>query len=184
MSSAAELRSERWYAVYTQPHRETTARLHLNSQSFRSFMPLLATTIRHARRRDTVLAPLFQRYLFVALDVSRDGWRAINSTYGVSSLIMQNERPSPVPSGVVETLIASSTSDGEVQFFQNLAPGDHVRLISGPFAGQLGILQRLGGTERVQVLLEIMGGHVPTELHARSLVPANLPSPGRAVACP
>jgi transcription elongation factor/antiterminator RfaH len=184
MVSAAELRSERWYVVYTQPHRETTAERHLNNQSFCTFMPLLATTIRHARRREMVLAPLFQRYLFVALDVSRDGWRAINSTYGVSSLIMQNERPSPAQSGVVETLIASSTADGEVLFCQNLVPGDHVRLISGPFAGQLGILRRLNGAERVQVLLAIMGGHIPAELHARSVAPANLPSVGRATAWP
>jgi transcription elongation factor/antiterminator RfaH len=173
MLPAGELRCERWYAAYTQPHRETRALLHLKNQGFCAFLPLLATTIRHARRHETVLAPLFQNYLFVALDLSRDRWRAINSTYGVSSLIMQNERPSTVQSGVIETLIASSSSDGEVLFCQKLAPGDRVRLISGPFAGQLGILQRLNGAERVKVLLEIMGGHIPTELHPRSLVQAD-----------
>jgi transcriptional antiterminator RfaH len=46
-----------------------------------------------------------------------------------------------------------------------------VRLIAGPFAGQLGILQRLNGAGRVQVLLEMMGSNVPTNLHAHSLVP-------------
>ena len=163
---------ERWYAVYTLPNREAGAQRHLRNQGFRTFLPLLSKTIRHARRHDTILAPLFPRYLFVAIDLTRDRWRAINGTHGVTTLIMHDERPAPVRSGVVETLIASSTPTGEILYCQDVAPGDCVRLIAGPFAGQLGILQRLNTAGRVQVLLEIMGSHVPTNLHARSLVPA------------
>ena len=164
-------RSDRWYAVYTLPHREVAAQLHLTNQGFRTFLPLLFRTTRHARRDRAVLAPLFLRYLFVAFDLRRDRWRAINGTHGISTLIMQDERPTPVQAGFVETLIASSSPSGEVQFYQDMAPGDRVRLIAGPFAGQIGILQRLNGTGRVQVLLEIMGSTIPTNLHGRSLVP-------------
>jgi transcriptional antiterminator RfaH len=167
--------SDRWYAVYTLPHRETTAQLHLRNQGFRTFLPLLPKTVRHARRHDTVLAPLFERYLFVAFDPTRTRWRAINGTRGVTRLIMQDDRPTPVRSGIVETLIASSSPDGEVVFLPNIAPGDRVRLIAGPFAGQLGILQRLNSAGRVQVLLEIMGSHVPINVQERSLVPALQP---------
>src|SRR5215469_15791272 len=145
MFLAPQPRSERWYAVYTQPHREATAKLHLGNQLFRTFTPLLSKTIRHARRLDTVLAPLFPRYLFVAFDLTRDRWQVINGTHGVTTLIMYDERPLPVQSGVVETLIASSTPDGEILFGQDMEPGDRVRLVAGPFAGQLGILQQLNG---------------------------------------
>ena len=169
-------RSDRWYAVYTLPRGEATAQLHLRNQGFRSFLPLLPKTIRHARRYDTVLAPLFARYLFVAFDVTRDRWRAINGTRGVTRMIMQNDRPAPLKSGVVETLIASSSHAGEVLFCRDIAPGDRVRLIAGPFAGQFGILQRLDGAGRVRVLLEIMGSHIPTKLHVRSLVSVSEPN--------
>ena len=168
-------RSDRWYAVYTLPHREAGAQLHLRNQDFRTFLPLMSKTIRHARRHDTILAPLFIRYLFVALDLTRDRWRAINGTHGVTTLIMHDGRPAPVHPGVVETLIASSTPAGEVLWSPDIAPGDRVRLIAGPFAGQLGILQRLDGAGRVQVLLEMMGSHIPTKLHARALVPVAQP---------
>jgi transcriptional antiterminator RfaH len=154
--------------------------MQLRNQGFRTFLPLLSKTIRHARRHDTVLAPLFVRYLFVVLDLTRDRWRAVNGTHGVTTLIMQDEQPAPVRRGVVETLIASSTPIGEVQFCPDIAPGDRVRLVAGPFAGQLGILQRLSSAGRVQVLLEMMGSHIPTKLHARSLVPVTLPSAARA----
>ena len=163
---------ERWYVVYAQPYWESTARLRLRAQNFRTFLPLHWKTVHHARKRQTVLAPLFPRYLFVVLDLKRDRWRAVNSTRGVVSLIMQEGLPAPVRSGLVETLIASSTSEGEVLFCSELAPGSRVRLVTGPFAGQLGILRDLTSSGRVRVLIEMMGAHIPTELHGRGVVPA------------
>jgi len=176
MFAPPQPRSDRWYAVYTLPHREATAQLQLSNQGFRTFLPLVSKTIQHARRYDTVMAPFFPQYLFVAFDLTHR-WRAINGTRGVIRLIMQNDRPAPVQSGVVESLIASSSPAGEVLFRPDIAPGDSVRLIAGPFAGQLGILQRLDSAGRVQVLLEIMGSYIPTKLHARSLVPVQSGAP-------
>jgi transcription elongation factor/antiterminator RfaH len=162
---------ERWYAVYTLPHRESTAQIHLENQGFRTFMPLHSKTTRHARKYQTILAPLFLRYLFIVLDLGRDRWRLVNGTRGVATLIMQDEMPAPVKSGVVETLVASSTADGEVQFCSEMEPGRPVRLVAGPFVGQLGILKRLSNSGRIEVLLEMMGGRVPTELHTHKIVP-------------
>src|SRR6266702_900465 len=100
----SQQRSERWYVVHTLPHRESAAQLHLRNQGFRTFLPLVTKTIRHARRYDTVVAPFFPQYLFVAFDLTRTRWRAINGTRGVTTLIMQDDRPAPVQSGIVETL--------------------------------------------------------------------------------
>jgi transcription elongation factor/antiterminator RfaH len=172
MLSAPQPQLKRWFAVYSQPHREAIAQLHLNNQGFCSFMPLVATTIRHARRHDAVLAPLFPRYLFVALDITRDRWRAINSTHGVTSLIMHEGLPAPIRSGVIETLIDSSTPEGRVCFCSEMAPGSRVRLVAGPFAGQLGILRDLSRSGRVQVLIEMMGAYIPTDLDDRDIVHA------------
>jgi transcription antitermination factor NusG len=119
-----------------------------------------------------LLSSLFPRYLFVVLDLERDRWRAINSTRGVTSLIMHEGLPAPVRSGVVETLLDSSTFEGEVCFCSEMVPGSRVRLVAGPFAGQLGILRDLSRSGRVRVLIEMMGAHVPTELHNRDVVPA------------
>lgn len=163
---------ERWYAVYAQPYWESTAQLRLRAQNFRSFLPLHSKTVHHARKRQTILAPLFPRYLFVVLDLKRDRWRAVNGTRGVASLIMQEGLPAPVRGGAVESLLASSTSEGEVLFCSEMAPGSRVRLVAGPFAGQLGILRELSSSDRVRVLIEMMGAHIPTELHRRSVVPA------------
>jgi len=163
---------EHWYAVYAQPHGESIAQLRLRAQNFRTFLPLHSKTVHHARKHQTVLAPLFPRYLFVVLDLERDRWRAINSTRGVSSVIMNEALPIPVRSGVVETLLDASTSEGEVCFCSEMVPGSPVRLVAGPFAGQLGILRDMSGSSRVRVLIEMMGAHILTELHDRDIVPA------------
>ena len=165
--------SERWYVVYTQPHRETTAQAHLDAQGFHTFLPRYAKTIRHARKYRTTVAPLFLRYLFIAIDVDRDRWRSVNGTRGVSALIMQHERPVPVRRGIVETLLASSAEDGEIRFCADLKTGQRVRLVAGPFAEQLGVLEQLGNAGRIRVLLEMMGSQIPIEVHGRDVVAVN-----------
>ncbi len=58
---------ERWFLARTLPHREATAESHLKRQGFRSFLPQSMKTVRHARKLRNVNAPIFPRYLFVAL---------------------------------------------------------------------------------------------------------------------
>ncbi len=160
---------ERWFLACTWPHREATAETHLRRQGFRSFLPQYLKTVRHARKMRNVIAPIFPRYLFVALNLERDRWRSVNSTMGVTTLFMVNDRPVPAPAGIVETLIRSADRSGGLQFSDSLERGQKVRLVAGPFAQALGVLDRLDDAGRVEVLLEIMGGGIRVRL-ARSWV--------------
>jgi len=162
---------QRWYAVRTLPFSETRAQRNLENQSFRTFLPKRRKTVRHARKITTVGAPLFPCYMFVALDLTFHQWRSVNGTFGVSRLLMQGDRPLPVPEGVVETLIASADDAGVVQFGQQLRVGMPVRVMAGPFVEQLAILDRLDDCGRVRVLLELMGRQVPASLHCNDLLP-------------
>ena len=60
--------NERWFLVHTQPKSERKAEMHLGAQGFRTHLPAIQKTIRHARQLRTVRAPLFPRYLFLILD--------------------------------------------------------------------------------------------------------------------
>src|SRR5690606_5339375 len=111
-------------------------------------------------------------YMFVSLDAGRDRWRAINGTMGVRSLIMQGERPVPCPDGVVEQLQALAGNDGLIEAGGDLAVGDRVRVVSGPFADSIGNLIRLDGAGRVQILLQMMRAEIAVTLDARELVVA------------
>ena len=167
-------KGERWFVVHSQPHREAGARFHLENQGFRTFLPRRMKTRRHARKLENILAPFFPRYLFVVLDLSRDRWRSVNGTFGVSRLVMEGERPKPVPRGIIEALIASCDERGVLRFDGDgrLRVGDRVQVLAGPFAEQFGLLERLDDQGRVRLLLEIMGGRVPVEVPSEILIPA------------
>jgi transcriptional antiterminator RfaH len=171
VGSSALAGNERWFLAHTLPKSERRAELHLGAQGFRTYLPQIRKTIRHARQLRTVRAPLFPRYLFVTLDLERDRWLSVRSTVGVSSLFTQDGRPVPVPVGIVESLIEQC--DGNVtRLDTRLVKGQHVRILSGPFADFVGTLERLDEAGRVQVLLEMMGTSVPVTLHRSALAPA------------
>jgi transcriptional antiterminator RfaH len=163
--------NERWFLVHTLPKSERKAAWHLGAQGFRSFLPQFEKTTRHARQLRTVRAPLFPRYLFIALDLERDRWLSVRNTVGVSRLFTQEGRPVAVAVGVVESLIAQS--DGNLtRLDTQLIKGQQVRILSGPFADFIGTLERLDEAGRVQVLLELMGTAVPVSLRRLVLAPA------------
>ena len=162
---------ERWYAVHTLPVSELKAASNLNSQEFRTFLPKRQKTVRHARKLLTVEAAFFPRYLFVALDLNRDPWRRVNGTFGVSRLVMRGDGPQPVPPGIVEALLASCDERGLFRHRLQLRIGDSVRMMDGPFAERLAVLDRLDDDGRVHILLDLMGRKVPTSTHADRVLP-------------
>lgn len=164
-------RDERWFLIYTLPKSEVRAEAHLRAQGFRTYLPQINRTIRHARRFRNVQAPLFPRYMFLILDLSRDRWLSVRSTIGVCTLFSCESRPIPVPAGVVEDLISYYNQTVESPDF-GLARGQSVRVLSGPFAELIGTLDRLDAGGRTRVLLEIMSTVVPVGIHRQALCPA------------
>jgi transcription elongation factor/antiterminator RfaH len=172
VESRALAGNERWFLAHTLPKSEWKAELHLGAQGFRTYLPQIQKTTRHARQLKTVRAPLFPRYLFVILDLERDRWLSVGGTVGVSRLFTtQDGRPVPVPIGIVESLIERSEANLTPLDFR-LVKGQHVRILSGPFADFVGTLERLDAAGRVQILLEMMGTAVPVTLHRSALAPA------------
>ena len=162
---------ERWFLAHTIPKSERRAEMHLRAQGFRTYLPHINKTVRHARQFRNVRAPLFPRYIFLILDRSRDRWLSVRSTVGVSSLFTCDGRPVPVPAGIVEALIAHS-EDNVTSLDVGLTKGQSVRIVSGPFANLVGTLDRLDAAGRTRVLLDIMGTAVPVAIHRLALSPA------------
>jgi transcription elongation factor/antiterminator RfaH len=163
--------NERWFLIHTLPQSEGRAEVHLRAQGFRTYLPQINRTVRHARRFRNVQAPLFPRYMFLILDLSRDRWLSVRSTIGVSTLVTCEGRPIPVPTGIVEGLISSyDQTVGNLD--SRFARGQSVRILSGPFAELIGTLDRLDAGGRTRVLLEIMSTVVPVTICRQTLCPA------------
>ena len=161
-----------WYAVHTQPNAELKAAAHLARQGFVAYVPSFLKKRRHARKVETVRAPFFPRYLFVAIDLSCQRWHAINSTIGVSRLIGHGNIPTPVMAGVVEELKRRQGDDGLLQLELPAARfrcGDAVRVVGGAFEACLGMFEALSDQERVAILLDLLGRKVRIVLDADAI---------------
>lgn len=162
----------RWYVVNTLPHQEARAEMNLRRQGYRAWLPSIKRSRRHARRIDTVCAPLFPGYLFVELDVEREPWSSINGTFGVRRLLCRHERPMPVPESFMTALRQTLDADGIVAVPEPLKPGQKVRFIAGPLVDCVGTLLHLAANGRVALLLSLLGQEVSTVVSRRMLAPA------------
>lgn len=161
---------KRWYAVHTQPRAEAKAEFNLHRQGFEVYCPRLRKRRSHARRIDTVLRPLFPRYLFTAFDVDTQRWRAINGTFGVMYLVGRGETPTSVPDGLVEALAAREAEDGSITLpAPTFRPGELLVVDDGPFKDLVGRFECMSDAERVTVLLDLMGREVRVATHHTAL---------------
>ena len=96
----------------------------------------------------------------------------MQSTAGVASLFSCDDRPVPVPPGIVETLIANTDEANLTLFSRGLSTGQSVRILSGPFVDFIGTLERLDASGRLRVLLDMMGTAVPIALRRTAICPA------------
>jgi len=162
---------ERWYVVQSQPNAELKAVAHLNRQGFATYLPRYVKRRRHARRVEHVPVPLFPRYLFVGIDMTTQRWRSIVSTVGVSRLICSGEAPQAVPDQIVASLRAREDGVGLVRL--DLRPsfhsGDKIRVLDGALAGCFGLYEGMKDSERVAVLLDLLGRKVRVIVDAESI---------------
>lgn len=165
--------TRRWYVVQSQPNAELKAVAHLDRQGFTTYLPRYLKRRRHARRVEHVPAPLFPRYLFVGMDMAAQRWRSIFSTVGVSRLVCSGDTPQPVSDQIIAALRAREDG-GYVQL--DLRPsfrvGDKICVLDGALAGCFGLYEGMKDSERVAVLLDLLGRKVRVTVDAESVAAA------------
>lgn len=148
-----------WFVVYTNIHCELRAKKGLDALGYLTFLPVLKKWIRHARRRVIVERPLFTRYLFVALDPSRDGWFAVRTTHGVERVLARDGVPESVPEEAIATLMAAERA-GRFDLTRAPArfqPGELVAVDGGAFGDFVAEVATPDDGKRVEVLHRLFG---------------------------
>lgn len=166
--------SPRWYVVQTHVHSENKAAAHLLRQGYDVYLPRYLKRRRHARRVETVPAPLFPRYLFVGFDPNVARWRSIQSTHGVSCLVCNNNEPALLPERVVAELRRREDDNGFIRLDlqPRYAPGDKVRVVDGVFGDSFGLFEGIADRDRVAILLDLLGRKVRVVLDRESVAAA------------
>lgn len=159
-----------WYVLHSKPRKEQQVNAYLRAQGFETFYPTLR--VQPINPRASKMRPYFPRYLFVRADLDEVGISALQWVPGAIGLVEFDGYVAPVPDSVVHELkrrVAAIEAAGGLTF-DGLQPGDPVRITHGPFAGYEAIFDmRLSGSERVQVLLQMLGRLVKVQVNAGAI---------------
>jgi transcriptional antiterminator RfaH len=163
-----------WHVVQVHVHAEAKAQMHLARQGFETYLPRYLKRRRHARRTDTVAAPLYPSYLFVTFNPSIHRWRSIHSTIGVARLVCNGDVPAAIDVAIIDGLRSRENDQGFIQLERRpqFTAGDKVRVREGVFCDCLGLFESLGDRDRVAILLELLGRKVRVVLDEDFVVAA------------
>ncbi len=158
-----------WYALRSKPRKEEVVWRQVMLQGFEVFYPRLRVNPVNPRSRK--VKPYFPGYLFVSADLADVGLSVFQWMPHAIGIVKFGDEPAHVPENLIHALRKRveeiAQAGGEV--FDGLKPGDKVWISDGPFRGYEAIFDaRLPGSERVRVLLELLGNQrkVPVELNA------------------
>ena len=147
-----------WTVARLEPHRERLALHCLSLSGFVTYLPRLRERRIRAGRKTEVLAPLFPGYCFLTIEAQ---WHAARWSAGVLGLIMDGVGPARVPDAVIAE-IRSRERGG-------LSAGEAVRVTAGPFTGHLAIFADTKPRERVEILLQLLGGEQRVTLATKDI---------------
>ena len=161
----------KWYALQTKVNREKDVEKRLTDLRLEVFLPWMQARRRIGSKFHWVKVPLFPGYVFCRLDMVVSG-KAARYSPGVRDFLKFGSRVAEVGDDIIEGL-RERCPGGVAQIDPVKAkPGDIVRINEGPFSGLEAIFeQKLKGSERVAVLLEILGRQtrivLPSEIIAK-----------------
>ena len=162
--------SSAWFLAQLKPNAQRIAERNLHRQGFTTFLPKIEQSRRKDSRFVTEVKPLFPGYIFVQFDTQTGGWRAINSTQGVTRLVSFGRDPAPVPDDLIDE-IRARCSDGDVfvPAQDTIGVGDVVTVAKGPFADFTATVADLDPDQRVWVLIDLMGRKTRVSFNAGDL---------------
>ena len=163
----------RWFCVRSQVKREHVAAAHLVE---RAGVEVFAPRIRsvhgnHLGGVTHTLEALFPGYVFVRFDYARQA-RLVVSTAGVRGIVAFGALPPPVPDAVVEGLRREIAGQAGAAAAPILREGAWVRVLAGCFRFLEGRMVQVDPrSDRVRVLLDLLGGEVHVTLPAHQVAP-------------
>ena len=158
-----------WFLAQLKPNCAQVAARNLARQGFQTFLPVEEVTKRAKSQFVTTEQPMFPGYIFVAFDISKGGWRAVNATHGVTRLVSFGRDPAPVPFEIIHELMSRCDARGRFITSKHLASGDQIVILRGPLVDFVGEVEKIDPDRRVWVLLDIMGGNIRVSVPAEEV---------------
>lgn len=159
-----------WYVLQTKPKRENAVFCYLQAHGVEVFYPVL--DVQPVNPRASRVRPYFPRYIFVHADLDVVGHSALQWLPNAIGLVEFGGDAAIVPDTVIHSLkkrVEDIQAAGGLAL-EGLRHGETVRIMQGPLAGCDALFDvRLSGSQRVQVLLEMLGRLVRVQVDANTV---------------
>ena len=162
-----------WAVAQTIATREDTVAERLGRAGFKTLAPKSRFRV---AGREFRIAAIFPGYVFVRI---ADGcWYDARWCMGVLRLVMAGDRPARVPDWEIKKIVDATQKNGLVRIPKEprtpprtlIREGAAVRILTGSFRGLHAVYAGMSIHDRHQVLLDLLGRQVKTELAPEDVV--------------
>lgn len=159
---------KQWYVIQTNPKEEEVACLVLRQQGIVVYQPFMEKYIFHARKKILKKYPLFPNYLFADIVPVEEEFHKIRWCRGVRRILLDNYQPISINEEFINSLqTLEDKKSGTIKKPVDFAPGDVVRIKSGPMKDLYGVFEAWGSDEgRVRILIEMVSNRAKVVMHA------------------
>ena len=165
-----------WFCVHTKPGKESFVEHYLEDRlGLDCYFPRLKRKKIIRRVKRIVTEPLFPHYLFCQLDLA-SSYRAVRYARDVVNIVNSGERPTVVADHTIAQLKFWAGENNDIITLEPkpFETGDSVEITSGPMQGLEAIfLHETNQSERVAILLKLMGAESKTVISRSQVEPVN-----------
>lgn len=175
-ATAQETDEREWYAIHTYSGYENKVKNHLEARIlsmgmqnriFRIVVPVEdQVEIKNGQRR-TVSRKVFPGYVLVQMVMDDQAWYVVRNTPGVTSFVGSGTKPIPLHESEIKSILKEQEQKAEEKPKAkiNLAIGQSVRVIDGPFTEFMGTISEIHPERnKVTVLVSFFGRETPVTL--------------------
>ncbi|TCT14050.1 transcription antitermination protein nusG [Natranaerovirga pectinivora] len=160
----------KWYVVHTYSGYENKVKANiekiienrkLHDQITEVIVPLHDVVELKNGTKKQVQKKLFPGYVLLKMNMTDETWYVVRNTRGVTGFVGPASKPVPLSEDEIKAL---GIKIDEIQI--DIALGDVVKIITGPFEGSVGVAKAINNHKRtVTVHLSVFGRETPVELN-------------------
>ena len=107
-----------------------------------------------------VQSKLYPGYVFIKMVMNDNTWYIVRNTRGVTGFVGPGSKPIPLTDEEVTAMGVE-----RMQLELDIKVGEHVRVVSDPFANFIGTVQAIDPeTQRIRLMISLFGKETPIEL--------------------
>lgn len=115
-------------------------------------------------QRRVVKRRIFPGYILVKMILTEKSWYVVRNTPGVTGFVGIGNKPVPLSQEEVEKIMKRIHAEAP-QVQVSFRPGERVRIIEGPFADFIGVVDEIFPEKgKVRILVSFFGRETPVEL--------------------